>query len=773
MKTKKIPHKFLAALLTAILSTAAAQAAESKLWYDVPAHQWALETLPIGNGRMGAMIFGGVEHERLQFNEDTLWTGDENDTGYYQAFGDLFINFDGAPDATQYRRELNIERAVHTISYERGGVKYRREYFASHPAGVIVFRFMADKPGAFTGSVWMTDMHEGEVRASGNTLSIKGNVGDYLNKVAKAKKQYPLALNYEAQALIRNEGGTLEVADGKLVFKNADALTIYLDAGTDYLNKREKKWRGEHPHQALSQRLAKASSTAYSDLLADHVRDYQSLYSRVSLDTGKSTDIQRALPTDRRLVAYRGGEQLKGDYYKQTVDGFRDNPAYKGTADPELEVLVFQFARYLMISSSRPGDLPANLQGVWNDSNRPPWRGDYHSDVDVEMNYWFVDPANLSECFLPYSEWLNAHIPVRRDATKAYYGVRGWATRSENGIFGGATYFWVPGDAAWLLQNIWDHYAFTRDQEFLKTRAYPMIKELCEFWEDFLKERADGKLVSPMSISPEHGKPAEGNSYEQQLVYDLFTNYIEVSNDLGVDADYRAKVESMRSRLLGPKIGRWGQLQEWAEDIDDPKELQRHLSNTLALFPGRQITPLKTPELAEALKVTMNARGDMGVGWCRAQRGCIWARLHDGDRALKILQGQVKYQMTATLLNLCPPFQIDGNFGYAAAVCEMLLQSHEVNDECGMMNDELKREKEQVESSFITHPSSFIISLLPALPRNWATGSVTGLRARGGFTVDIDWKDGKVTSYHIASPEPREVKVRVNGETKTIRSEKF
>jgi alpha-L-fucosidase 2 len=735
-------HTLLALLLAAAAATSA-QAADTKLWYDKPAADWETEALPIGNGRLGAMVFGGVARERIQFNEDTLWTGDENDTGYYQAFGDLFIDFDGGSDTTFYRRELDIERAVHTVSCNRAGVNYRREYFASHPAGVMVFHFAAEKPGSFTGAISMTDMHNGEVSASGNTFTIKGNIGDYLNKVTNNRRQYPLALNYEAQAILRNEGGTLHVVDGKLVFKNADALTVYLDAGTDYLNKRETKWRGEHPHQAISQRLAKASSMPYAELLAAHVRDYQSLFGRVSLDTGKSTDSQRALPTDRRLVAYRGGEQLKGDYYKQTVYGFRDNPDYKGSEDPELEALVFQYARYLMISSSRPGSLPANLQGLWNDSNKPPWRGDYHSDVDVEMNYWFVDPANLSECFLPYSEWLVAHIPVRRDATKAYYGVRGWATRSENGIFGGATYLWVPGDAAWLAQNIWDHYAFTRDRQYLRTYAYPIIKELCEFWEDFLKKRPDGKLVSPMSVSPEHGKPAEGNSYEQQLVYDLFTNYIEASHELGIDAPYRAKVESMRSRLLGPQIGKWGQLQEWAADIDDPKEQQRHLSHMLAVFPGRQITPLKTPELAEAARVSMNARGDMGVGWCRAQRGCVWARLCDGDRALKILRGQVRYQMTGNLLNTCPPFQIDGNFGYAAAVCEMLLQSHAGE-----------------------------IHLLPSLPKAWATGNVTGLRARGNFTVDIEWKDGKVTDYHIASPEPREVRVRVNGETKSIMSEK-
>jgi alpha-L-fucosidase 2 len=425
-------------------------------------------------------------------------------------------------------------------------------------------------------------------------------------------------------------------------------------------------------------------------------------------------------------------------------DGNKEDPTIKGGFDPELEVLLFQYARYLMIACSRPGDLPANLQGVWNPSNNPPWRCDYHSDVNVQMNYWFVDAANLGECFLPLAEWLHSVIPVRRDATRKEFGTRGWATRSENGIFGGATYHWVPGDAAWIAQNIWDHYAFSQDRQYLVTRAYPVLKELCEFWEDSLKEGPGGTLVSPKSQSPEHGPWAEGNSYEQQLVHDLFTNYIEASRVLGVDEGFRTKVETMRNRLLGPQIGRWGQLQEWAQDLDDPKDQHRHLSHMIAVHPGRQISPLTTPKLAEAAKVSLNARGDGSTGWSRAWKICIWARLHDGDRAYKILSGMLKSQITENLFDTHPPFQIDGNFGYAAAVCEMLLQSHTGE-----------------------------IHLLPALPAAWPTGKVTGLRARGNFTVDIEWKDGQVTHYRIASPDPQTVKLRVNGETKTIRSERM
>ena len=329
-----------------------------------------------------------------------------------------------------------------------------------------------------------------------------------------------------------------------------------------------------------------------------------------------------------------------------------------------------------MISSSRPGDMPATLQGVWNTYNNPPWRCDYHTDVNVEMNYWFVDQANLSECFLPLAEWVHSIREVRREATKKEFNVRGWATRSENGIFGGATYHWVPGDASWVAQNLWDHYAFTQDKEYLRTRAYPVMKELCEYWEDSLKARPDGKLVSPKSQSPEHGPFAEGNSYEQQLAWDLFTNYIEASEALGVDGEYREKVAAMKARLLGPQIGKWGQLQEWAEDLDDPKDQHRHLSHLIAVHPGRQISPLTTPKLAEAAKVSMNARGDGATGWSKAWKICIWARLHDGDRAYKLLGEFIKNNVYPNLWGYHPPFQIDCNFGYAAGVCEMLVQSH-------------------------------------------------------------------------------------------------
>lgn len=668
------------------------------IWFNKPAPEtnpgWLAEALPIGNGRLGCMVRGGIARENIQFNEDTVWIGDESDTGAYQNFGNLYFDFTADPEALQsttgYRRELDINKSLMTTRYELAGVKYQREYFASHPANVLVFRLTADKKAAYSGAITLAPAHKGTLKAEGNRIVMSG---DLTGKYRKPDENYAIVLVYEAQVMVRNEGGSLTIEDNRIVFKDCDSLLIMLDGGTDYLNERAKGWKREHPRQRIMERLANASKRSFDELLDEHLKDYQKLADRVSLDLGETPDAVRMLPTPERLAAYK-----------------------KGNPDPDLEELLFKHARYLMISSSRPGCMPANLQGLWNFRNAPAWRCDYHSDVNVQMNYWFVDAVNLSECFSPYAEWLHSVIPVRREATKKEFGVRGWMTRSENGIFGGATYHWVPGDSAWLAQNIFDHYAFTLDQDYLKNRAYPIIKELCETWEDFLKEGPDGKLVSPASISPEHGPKAEGNSYEQQLVYDLFSNYIELSKALGVDEEFRKKVETMRGRLLGPRIGKWGQLQEWAEDIDDPKDTHRHLSHLIAVHPGRQISPVTSPQLAEAAKVSMNARGDGATGWSKVWKIAIWARLHDGDRAYKLLGEFIRNNVYQNMYGFHPPFQIDCNFGYAAGVNEMLVQSH-----------------------------MGYIHLLPSLPKAWPAGHIQGLRVRGGYEMDIEWKDQKLT----------------------------
>ncbi|GGJ67710.1 glycoside hydrolase family 95 protein [Streptomyces brasiliensis] len=717
------------------------------LWYDKPAGQW-LEALPLGNGRLGAMVFGGVDTEQLQLNEDTLWAGGPyepaNPQGLanlpeirrrvfagewtsaqdlinstflgipvgelmYQTVGNLRLTFPDTGEVSSYRRELDLDTAVATTTYVRNGVAYRRETFVSHADQVMVVRLTADAPGALSFTAAFDSPQQAQTSSPDRITAALEGTGETREGVTGR-------VRFRALARARAEGGIVRSENGTLSVDGADAVTLLVSVGTSYNDYRD----ASGDHRARAERpLNAAADTPYGQLRSRHVRDHRALFRRVTLDLG-TTDAAGA-PTDERVAAFGQGD------------------------DPQLVTLHYQFGRYLLIASSRPGTQPANLQGIWNDQLSPPWSSKFTININTEMNYWPAPTTNLLECWEPIFALLDDLAQAGQKTARVQYGADGWVAHHNTDVWRGTApvdgAFWGmwPTGGAWLATSVWEHYRFTGDSAALRRRL-PVVEGAVRFFLDALvPDPTTGYLVTCPSVSPENAHHPDasacaGPTMDNQILRDLFDGYLAACDALGTTSPYADRVRQARAQLPPMKIGAVGQLQEWQQDWDAgaPEQQHRHISHLYGLHPSNQITKRDTPELFQAALKTLEMRGDDGTGWSLAWKINFWARAEDGARSHKLLTDLLTPDHTApNLFDLHPPFQIDGNFGATAGVTEWLLQSHTGE-----------------------------VHLLPALPPQLPEGRVTGLLARGGLTVGLSWSDGALTHAHLAASQSGSVRLR-------------